>query len=360
MLRVLPAKFQFIEQTTKEQNMKKQNNRLHFLPLILLLGILLSSFTSCDAFDGLISGDGGFDPWDEKYFENQDDDFYDKYAVVTDSLGRTAAVERNPICVAALTGGLAEVWMLSGGEVFATVDDAWTDMDLNLRSDAVNLGGTHSIDMEALYELNPELVIASAHDPNREELMQAFDSKGILVLFFDISSYDDYLYTLKVCTDITGRSGFYETYGLDMKDQIDTCRALAYENGSAPRVLLLRASKSGLQVKNSNGTVLGETLEDLGCINIADIDQTLTENLDLENIQALQPDLIFIFIMGDDIDGAFLKMSEVIGDSPVWSQLDAVKAEKVFYMDKILFTMKPNTRWPDVYGYLTDILLNCV
>ena len=64
--------------------------------------------------------------------------------------------------------------------------------------------------------------------------------------------------------------------------------------------------------------------------------------------------------MGDDIDGAFLKMSEVIGDSTAWSQLDAVKAEKVFYMDKIQFTMKPNTRWPDVYGYLTDILLNCV
>ena len=61
--------------------MKKQNNRLQFLALMLLLGILLSSFTSCDAFEELISGDGGFDPWDEKYFENQDDDFYEKYAV---------------------------------------------------------------------------------------------------------------------------------------------------------------------------------------------------------------------------------------------------------------------------------------
>ena len=68
--------------------MKNQNNGLRFLTLLLILSIITSVFTSCE--------EEPFDPWDDKYFENQGDDFYEKHAVVTDALGRTVAIKRSP------------------------------------------------------------------------------------------------------------------------------------------------------------------------------------------------------------------------------------------------------------------------
>lgn len=62
----------------------------------------------------------------------------------TDDLGRTVTVD-DPQRVAALLGSFAQVWMLAGGEVIATADDAWDDLNLDLPEDAVNLGDRKSV-----------------------------------------------------------------------------------------------------------------------------------------------------------------------------------------------------------------------
>ena len=45
----------------------------------------------------------------------------------TDSLGRNVSVKKNPGRTAALLGSFADVWMLSGGTLTASVDAAWDD-----------------------------------------------------------------------------------------------------------------------------------------------------------------------------------------------------------------------------------------
>ena len=85
---------------------------------------------------------------------------------------------------------------------------------------------------------------------------------------------------LKICTQITGREDLYQTYGLDVQQQIDAVleqSRLRLENGSAPTVLSLRASASSIRAKNSQDNVLGEMLLALGCVNIADSDDSLLE-----------------------------------------------------------------------------------
>ena len=47
-----------------------------------------------------------------------------------DDLGRTVTVSK-PQRVACLLGSFAQVWQLAGGEVAATADDAWDDLNLN-------------------------------------------------------------------------------------------------------------------------------------------------------------------------------------------------------------------------------------
>ena len=67
----------------------------------------------------------------------------------TDALGREVCVQKNPARVAAMLGSFADVWMLSGGQICATVEDAWDDFELDL-PDAVNIGGAHSPNLELL------------------------------------------------------------------------------------------------------------------------------------------------------------------------------------------------------------------
>ena len=75
----------------------------------------------------------------------------------TDDLGRQITVD-NPQRVAALLGSFAQIWQLAGGEVIATADDAWDDLQLELPADTVNLGNTKSLSMELLLSAEPDFI----------------------------------------------------------------------------------------------------------------------------------------------------------------------------------------------------------
>ena len=124
--------------------------------------------------------------------------------VFTDALGREVNVKKNPERVAALLGSFADVWMLAGGKLCASAEDAWEDFGLDL-GDAVNIGGAHSPSLELLISADPDFVIASASTASNVELRETFEAMGIAVAYFDVDNFDDYLKMLDICTDITER-----------------------------------------------------------------------------------------------------------------------------------------------------------
>lgn len=276
----------------------------------------------------------------------------------TDALDREVTVKKNPERVAALIGSFADVWTLAGGTVCASADDAWDDFDLDL-PDAVNLGGAHSPNLELLLSANPDFVIASSSTAADVEMKEPLENAGVTVAYFDVSSFEDYLAMLKVCTDITGREDLYEQNGLNIKKQIDDIKSdFAKENipENERTVLILRASAGFVKAKGSKGTVLGEMLADLGCVNIADSDKTLLENLSIESIIKREPYRIFVVVMGDDTEAAKDKLSSVMEENPAWGELEAVKQNRLYFMDKKLFNLKPNARWAEAYEQLVEIL----
>ena len=110
--------------------------------------------------------------------------------------------------------------------------------------------------------------------------------------------------------------------------------------------------------KNSKGNVMGELVYALGCENIADSDDSLLENLSLEHIVVEDPDYIFICQHGDDPDAIKAHMEEFIAENPAWSELTAVKEDRVYYMEKELYTLKPNDRWAEAYEKVEKILFH--
>lgn len=279
--------------------------------------------------------------------------------VFTDALGREVSVPKDPQRVAALLGSFADVWVLSGGTLCAAAEDAWEDFGLELPG-AVNLGGAHSPNLERLLSADPDFVIASASTASNVELREVLEAAGITVAYFDVDHFEDYLNMLKICTDITGRSDLYEQNGLEIQKQIHAIKqefAAAELTDREKTVLVLRAASGFVKAKGSSGTILGEMLCDLGCINIADSDTSLLEGLSVESVIRQEPYRIFVVTMGSDPQKAMDNLDRMLREDPAWGTLEAVQKSRVHLMERNLFNIKPNGRWAESYEKLREIFL---
>ena len=276
----------------------------------------------------------------------------------TDALGREVSVPKEPERVAALIGSFADVWILAGGDLCAAAEDAWEDFELEL-PDAVNIGGAHSPNLELIFSANPDFVIASASTSSNVEMKETLEAAGITVAYFDVDDFEDYLAMLDICTDITGRKDLYEENGLKIQTRIEEIKQDMADQ-SLPeeqrKVLLLRAHSGSVKAKGSEGTILGEMLADLGCINIADSDASLLETLSVESIIRQEPYRIFVVTMGNDPQKALDNLYQMMDENPAWGSLEAVAEGRLHLMDRKLFHNKPNVDWAVAYEKLREIL----
>lgn len=273
----------------------------------------------------------------------------------TDDLGRQVTIDR-PERVVCLIGSFADIWYLAGGveQIVATTNATWTYFDLPLREDIVNLGAAKALNMEKLIACNPDFVLASCGTDRNMELESAFDEMGLNTAYFSVNTFEDYLRMLKICTEITGFSENYETYGTAVRSQVEN--ALARADGSRPSVLYIRATGSSCKVKNSEDSVLGEMLANLDCENIADREDSLLEQLSLESILVHDPDYIFVVLQSADPADAQEVLETTLLQNPAWASLTAVQEGRYYVMDQNLYNLKPNERWGEAYEKLADIL----
>ena len=236
----------------------------------------------------------------------------------------------------------------------ATTNATWTYFDLPFREDIVNLGSSKELNQEQLLACEPDFVIASCGTDRNVELETFFEDTGINVAYFSVNSFDDYLRVLKICTDITGCTDNYEEYGTKVAEKVDA--ALARVDDTHPTVLYVRASGKSCKVKNSEGSVLGEMLANMGCVNIADSNESLLEQLSMEVILEQDPDYIFVVLQSEDPAEAEEILQTTLLDNPAWSTLTAVKENRYYVMDANLYNMKPDARWGEAYEQLADIL----
>ncbi len=273
----------------------------------------------------------------------------------TDDLGRQVTVDR-PQRVACLIASFADIWCLAGGaeQIVAATDATWTYYDLPLRDDVVHLGASKELNLEQLLACEPDLVLASCGTDRNVALEETFDQMGIHAAYFSVNSFDDYLRMLKVCTQITGNAENYEIYGSAVQMQVEN--ALLRADGTRPGVLYIRATGSSCKVKNSEGSVLGEMLAALDCENIADRDNSLLEQLSMEEILLADPDYIFVVLQSADPSDAQEVLETTLLRNPAWGSLTAVREGRYYVMDPNLYNLKPNARWGEAYEQLADIL----
>lgn len=311
--------------------MKKFLNTKKSMTLFLLVSMLLMTLTGCQSTPSTSETSVSY--------------------TFTDSLNRTVTVE-NPKRVGIASGSFAECWLLAGGTPTAVTQDAFEERDLDLPEDVINMGSLVRPSLEVILDADLDLVILVSTVKTHLELAETLDKTGIPYACLNIETFEDYLYVLKIFTDITGRTDLYEQNGIAIQAQIEDVIA-NNQLADAPKVLILRSSASKITARNSE-TMVGQMLHNLGCINIADHKDAILEELSLEVIAQENPKYIFVICRGDEAE-AKASLENMLSSNPIWSTLDAVKNNNLYYLDKELFHYKPTVRWGESYEVLADV-----
>ena len=264
------------------------------------------------------------------------------------------SLEAQPLRVVSLYGSYAEAWQLAGGTLVGVTEDAVTERGMELGENIQIIGTVKEPNLELVIALEPDLVLLSADIASHAAAAQTLTAAGIPCCISQVDSFADFAEMMDEFTLLTGLRDVYDSLIPPMQAQIDEIitQAAVQEH---PTVLLLRAFSTGVKVKGRDN-LAGIMLEDLGCVNIAERQPYLLEELTLEAIIAENPAYVLISVMGADTDAALQSVEQTLGRNPAWQALDAVREGRVYVLPKELFHYKPNARWGESYAYLAHIL----
>ena len=279
-----------------------------------------------------------------------------KYITFSDSAGNVISLDERPKRVAVLFSSFAEIWTLSGGEVYATVYESVERGIVPEGTSLVDSGAGKTVNTELLISLNPDLVIGSCDIPAQVKCADILKKAGIPCALMRVESFDDYLNMLNICTDITGNRDAYKKYGTDIKKEIDNVLSSVPKNQEKPKILFIRGGSTprSVKAKNHENNFVCYMLRELNTYNIADNAPLLLDGLSLEEILREDPCMIFLSTMGDE--AAARENLDAIMSSEGYASLSAVKNGRVYYLPKDMFQYKPNAKWAEAYQYLSEII----
>ncbi len=270
----------------------------------------------------------------------------------TDDMGYEVTLESWDRVVS-LNGSFAETWVLAGGTLVRTTQDAVEERNLDVGDDLAIVGTVQNPNLEEIFAADPDFVILSSETAEHLALHDALTDAGIPHAYYQVTVYQEYLSMLRQFCDMTGRDDLYAENGEKVEAQIDAVLD-KIPSGESPSVLLVRTYSTGAKCKGDDN-LAGAMLKDLGADNLVSRYDSLLEELSMEEIIAADPDYIFLVPMGDET-AALSYMAENFESNPAWSGLTAVKNGNYILLPKDLFQYKPNARWGESYEYLAEIL----
>ncbi len=277
------------------------------------------------------------------------------FAKVIDSEDREITFAKKPENVVAIGSSLADLWITAGGEIVGTSSDSF-GKELGFdETTVVDLGSYKEPNAEEILKLNPDLVILSPNISGQQELGDVLERAGINVFYADLNSFEEYLSILSSLCTLTEDEDAFAEYGLNVEAQINEYKEKA--STLEPKdALILRTSSSYLKALDSDNFAV-KIIEDMGITDIADNQDAILNDLNIEEILKEDPYYIFLVVMGNDEEESMAKLNEYIAQNPAWNTLTAVQEGRFIILPKDLFHNKPNSRWGEAYEYIYNIRL---
>lgn len=315
---------------------------------------------------------------DESFINSILDDMLTASATVTqtesdvtfiDDSGRDAiTIKKNPQKVAVLYGSHACLWTEAGGKVSVGIGGKSTTAlymdqigrDIMADEGAVTIAESSSAknwDIEMILAEQPDLIVCSTAMSGYSTISGPAEAANIPVIALTYNGVGDYLKWFKVFSSINSTEALWEDKALVTAKDVATTIAKAPKENN-PRVLSLLPLSKGASA-NLDSSNMGAIIKELNGVNIAselnpDSEKSKVD-ISLEAIFAAEPEMIFIQCLTSE-EAARETMSELFEGNPVWESLDAVKNDKVYYMEKSLFHNRPNHKYNQSYKIMAELL----
>lgn len=223
-------------------------------------------------------------------------------------------------------------------------------------NDITKIGSPMKPDLEIVASLEPELYITDAN--LKESLKEIFKSTDFEMMFLNNNSYEDIFTNIESLGEYLNKTDKSNEIILEMRNKekeiIDSI-----SGKESPNVLIIFGTPESFMIATSN-SYTGNLVEKLGGVNVAsDLAKgspTPYLPFSLETIADLNPDVILRLthvspeLSKKAFDEEFSKR--------FWTNIDAVKNERVYDLDPNYFGVTANLRVMKALEALAEILYN--
>ncbi|WP_296256823.1 ABC transporter substrate-binding protein [uncultured Ezakiella sp.] len=289
---------------------------------------------------------------------------------IKDYQGEEVTLEKPFERAAVLSATPLNIWYDLGGKSICTSEISENVKLIPEYKDEITklpkVGRVFSINMEAVIEQEPDLIIAQVGTQSTQA--KKFRDMGINTITTYVKTFEDVINTYDTFGKILNNEEKANEKIEYLISQKELLESKAPKNGDS--IVILYVTGNGISVKLDN-SIAGDVAKILGLKNIAsDLkpDSIGSENtpLDIEYIVESNPDYVLVTSMVESNEEAIKIMEEEFNNNPIWSGVEAIKENKVIYLPQqyFLFNAGPYydeaieymamSIYPEIYGNVRD------
>lgn len=197
------------------------------------------------------------------------------------------------------------------------------------------IGSPMAPDLEVISSLQTELIVGSA--ALQDSLDKALEGLNLQASYVPTDSYEDLKLSFKVLGTYFGKEQQMNEKMQSIVAKEEELKTKA-QGKELPSVMLVIGTSDSFMVMSEN-SYLGSLVEKVGAENIAQTvlkAQSTYSAMNLEDVVAADPDMIFVLASGDH--GANKdKFKQEIEQNSAWTQLSAYKNDEIHMLDYSIF-----------------------
>jgi iron complex transport system substrate-binding protein len=275
---------------------------------------------------------------------------------IRDGLGRQVSVNAPAKRVVALSLTATEILVDIGANPVGRPSSA-THPEAAKRIPEV--GSAYRPDLEKILGLRPDLIVGSVG--TTASAIGQLSALPVPVVVTADSSLKDVFDTYTLLGRLTGREGYAAARLSFLQSQVKRSLAKISSGATKPRVLVL-LSAGGQSFSATEQTYIGDLIERLGAINVAkgtpsaDPRQPGFVVLSLEQIVAVNPDVVIAFRPVTATGAPAPSPLERLEPQPAWKNLNAVKNNRVHTLSSDPHVTAPGPRAVETLETLIPLL----